>query len=348
MTQSTTQQTRRLTALAAGAVALVVLSACSSATGQNSDAVREDGSVDLSKVTLTVGDQKGGSKALLAASGQLDELPYEVEWKEFTSGPPLLEALNAGAVHIGGVGNTPPLFAAAASSDLVVVSGDTMGAKGDAIVVPKDSSAKDVADLEGADLAVAKGSSANYNLLAQLEESGVSYDDVNVKYLQPADALAAFSSGHVDAWAIWDPYTAQAELEEDARVLADGSGLVNGMAFQAANPEALEDKATATAIEDYLGRLAEAKVWSNTHRDEWAKVWAAETGLAPEVTRRAVDRRIATPVALDGEVIESEQTMADAFVAAGLLPEEFDVTPFFSDRFNESILARTGGEKEER
>ncbi|HET6694670.1 MAG TPA: ABC transporter substrate-binding protein [Pedococcus sp.] len=329
---------RRAAGLAAGALALTALSACASASGQNADAVRDDGTVDLSKVTLTVGDQKGGSKALLRASGALDELPYDVEWKEFTSGPPLLEALNAGAIDIGGVGNTPPLFAAAASSDLVVVAGDTMGAKGDAIVVPEGSDIQDVADLEGKDVAVAKGSSANYNLLAQLAEAGVGFDEVEVQYLQPADALAAFSAGHVDAWAIWDPYTAQAELEEGARVLVDGSGLVNGMTFQAAAPGALDDKATAAAIEDYVARLAEAKVWSNTHREVWAEVWAEETGLPVEVTRRAVDRRVATPVALDDDVLASEQEMADAFVDAGLLPERFDVEPFFTDRYDEAVL----------
>ncbi|MGH3333478.1 MAG: ABC transporter substrate-binding protein [Nocardioidaceae bacterium] len=339
--------TSRLAGLTAGLTALAALNACSSANGENAEAVRDDGTVDLSKVTLTVGDQKGGSKALLQASGQLDKLPYEVEWKEFTSGPPLLEALNAGAIDIGGVGNTPPLFAAAASSDLTMVSGDTMGAKGDTIVVPEDSPIKDVADLEGKDVAVTKGSSANYNLLAQLEKAGVSFDDVNVQYLQPADALAAFSAGHVDAWAIWDPYTAQAELEEDARVLVDGAGLVNGMVFQAANPDALEDKATSAAIEDYVGRLAEAKVWSNTHREEWAKVWSDETGLSVDVTGRAVDRRVATPVALDHTVIDSEQAMADAFVDAGLLPEKFDVGDFFTDKYNEAVLSHTSGSEKE-
>ena len=337
---------RTLTSLTAALAAVAALSACSSASGQNAEAIRDDGSVDLSKVTLTVGDQKGGSKALLAASGALDELPYEVEWKEFTSGPPLLEALNAGAIDIGGVGNTPPLFAAAASSDLTIVAGDTMGAEGDTIVVPEKSPIKDVAQLKGKDIAVAKGSSANYNLLAQLDKVGVGFDEVNVQYLQPADALAAFSAGHVDAWATWDPYTAQAEVDEKARVLADGAGLVNGMVFQAANPDALADKATSAAIEDYVARLAEAKVWSNTHREEWAKVWSEETGLAPEVTSRAVNRRVATPVALDEEVIASEQEMADAFVAAGLLPEQFDVEPFFDDRYNEAVLRRAGAEKE--
>ena len=333
-----TTLTRKAAALILAVSAATGLAACSSASG-NEDAVRQDGSVDLSKVTLTVGDQKGGSKALLSAAGSLDEVPYTIKWKSFTSGPPLLEALNAGAIDIGGVGNTPPLFAAAAKSKIEVVSGATMGAKGDTIVVPKDSDIKSVEDLKGKKVAVAEGSSANYNLLAQLAEVGLGYDDIEVKALQPADALAAFTNKHVDAWAIWDPYTSQAELEADARILVDGGGLVNGMVFQAANPDALDDKATRAALKDYLKRIAEAQVWSNTHRDEWAKVWAEETGLAPDVTRRAVDRRTAKPTPISTEVTDSEQEMADAFVKAGLLPEEFDVKKFFTDDFNGSVPA---------
>ena len=312
------------------------LTACGSKTG-NEEAVLDNGKVDFSKVTLTVGDQKGGSKALLSAAGELDKIPYKVDWKSFTSGPPLLEALNAGAIDVGGVGNTPPLFAAAGKSKIEVVSGATMGAKGDTIVVPKNSDIKSVADLKGKKVAVAEGSSANYNLLAQLAKAGLGYDDIEVKKLQPADALAAFTNQHVDAWAIWDPYTSQAELEADARVLVDGGGVVNGMTFQAANPDALDEKATRAALKDYLERIAKAQVWSNTHRDEWAKVWAEETGLPPEVTRRAVDRRLAKPTPISQDVTSSEQEMADAFVKAGLLPEKFDVAKFFTDDFNGSV-----------
>jgi sulfonate transport system substrate-binding protein len=332
---------RPLASALAGTVMAVVaatsLSGCGGADSANAAAVRDDGSVDLSKVTLTVGDQKGGSKALLAAAGDLDKLPYKVKWKSFTSGPPLLEALNAGAIDIGGVGNTPPLFAAAAKSKIEVVSGATMGAKGDTIVVPKDSPIKSVADLKGKKVAVAEGSSANYDLLAQLAKAGLSYKDIDVKALQPADALAAFTNKHVDAWAIWDPYTSQAELEANARILVDGSGLVNGMSFEAANPDSLKDKATSAAIKDYVGRLAKAQLWSNTHRDQWAKVWSEETGLSNAVTRRAVDRRTAKPTPINTEITDSEQEMADAFVKAGILPEKFDVAKFFTDDYNSSV-----------
>ncbi len=214
-----------------------------------------------------------------------------------------------------------------------------MGAKGDTIVVPKDSPITSVADLKGKKVAVAEGSSANYNLLAQLAKAGLSYKDIDVKALQPADALAAFTNKHVDAWAIWDPYTSQAELEANARILVDGSGLVNGMSFEAANPDALKDKATSAAIKDYLGRLAKAQLWSNTHRDEWAKVWSEETGLSDAVTRRAVDRRTAKPTPINSDITSSEQEMADAFVKAGLLPDEFDVAKFFTDDYNSSVPA---------
>ncbi|RXX18633.1 ABC transporter substrate-binding protein, partial [Streptococcus oralis] len=146
--------------------------------------------------------------------------PYDVEWKPFTSGPPLLDAVSSGAVDVGGVGNTPPLFAIDQGKKLKVVSAYSQGATGDAIVVPAGSPVKQVADLEGKKVAVAKGSSANYNLLAQLDDAGLSLDDVEPVYLQPSEGLAAFKGGSVDAWAIWDPFTSQAEADAGAKVLA--------------------------------------------------------------------------------------------------------------------------------
>ena len=164
---------RRLPLAAVLVSAALALAACGS--GGNAAAVRDDGSVDLSKVTLVVGDQKGGSQALLSAAGDLDDLPYKVDWKPFTSGPPMLDAISSGAVDVGGVGNTPPLFAIDQGKKLKVVSAYSQGATGDAIVVPKGSSITDVAELKGKKVAVAKGSSANYSLLAQLDEAGLGF-----------------------------------------------------------------------------------------------------------------------------------------------------------------------------
>jgi sulfonate transport system substrate-binding protein len=114
--------------LSALVTALLTLSAaaCGSAdAGAEADAVRPDGTVDLSRVTLHIGDQKGGSRALLGAAGLLDDMPYRIRWHEFTSGPPLLEGVASGELDIGGVGNTPPIFAAAAGSDLTAIYANT-------------------------------------------------------------------------------------------------------------------------------------------------------------------------------------------------------------------------------
>jgi sulfonate transport system substrate-binding protein len=326
---------------AAGVLAAaLLLSGCGGSATGNEAAVNDDGSVDLDKVTLIVGDQKGGSKALLQAAGELDDVPYEIEWKEFTSGPPLLEALNTGAIHIGGVGNTPPLFAAAAKGEFQAIQAATYGGEGDAIVVPKNSSITSVEQLKGKKVGVAEGSSANYNLLAQLEKAGLSFDDVQAEKLQPADALAAFSNGHLDAWAIWEPYTSQGELEADARVITTGKGVVNGYVFQVASNEALDDPATTAALKDYVGRIARAQQWSISHKEEWAKVWAEETGLSEDITLRGTKKRDIELVPITDEVIASEQEMADTFAENGLLPGKFDVEPFFSDEFNSETTGK--------
>jgi sulfonate transport system substrate-binding protein len=335
MTIHTTSHARRtVLAVAAAVLGVTALAGCGGAANGNQAAVRKDGSVDLSKVTLVVGDQKGGSQSLLQAAGELKDLPYTIKWQTFTSGPPLLEALNAGAIDIGGVGNTPPLFAAAAKSRFKVVEGASYGGSGDAIVVPKNSPIKTVAQLKGKKVAVAEGSSANYNLLAQLQKAGLKYSDVQVQNLQPADALAAFSSGHVDAWAIWEPYTSQAQQDSGARVLVTGKGLVNGYSFQAASDSALADKATRAALEDYLSRIAKAQAWSKTHKASWAKVWAQQTGLSDSITLAANRKRDVVHIPIDQKVIDSEQGMADAFAANKLIPGKVDVSSYFISDFN--------------
>ena len=287
-------------------------------------------------VTLNVGDQKGGSEAVLRAAGELDDLPYRIKWSTFTSGPPLLEAVNAGAVDIGGVGNTPPVFAAAAKSKIKVIAGTHSRAEGDALLVKKGSPLKKPAQLKGKSIAVAQGSSAHYQLISQLKKAGLSPKDVTLNYLQPADALAAFSRGKVDAWAVWDPYTSQALAQTDARVLATGQGVVNGLSFQVAAPAALDDKAKSKALKDYNDRLRRAQNWVFKHPDAWAKAWAKETGLPQKVALAAVKRTrgTAVPVAVDKAAIASEQKIVDTFASLKLIPRSFDFGSFVDPRFN--------------
>ncbi|MEU1228259.1 ABC transporter substrate-binding protein [Streptomyces sp. NPDC005828] len=329
----------RLSAAALLVPLALLASACSGASAAGS-ASNSDGKGSL---VLNVGDQKGGSEALLRAAGELDDLPYRVKWSTFTSGPPLLEAVNARAVDFGSVGNTPPVFAAGAGSKITVVAATHGDSAGETILVPKDSPLRTARDLKGRRIAVAQGSSAHFQLIASLRKAGLGLDDVRVSLLQPADALAAFTAGKVDAWAVWDPYTSQVLLSGKGRVLTDGRGLTNGLGFQVAAPSALADPEKAKAVGDFVERLRRAQSWVFKHPEEWAKVWSKETGLPYEVALAAVKRSNGTriPVALDDAAIASEQKIADTFAGLKLIPRTFRFADYVDTRFNKDLPPST-------
>ena len=176
---------------------------------------------------VRIGFQKYGKLVLLKSKGTLEEklktAGYKVVWTEFPSGPPLLEALNVGAIDFGNTGEAPPIFAQAAGAPIQYVAYEPPAPKGEAILVPKDSKLNSVADLKGKKVALNKGSNVHYLLVKALEKAGVKYSEIEPVFLAPADARAAFERGAVDAWVIWDPFQAAAEAATGARTLADGS-----------------------------------------------------------------------------------------------------------------------------
>ncbi|MFF5264058.1 ABC transporter substrate-binding protein [Actinomadura viridis] len=335
MSITRTRRPRRLRALPAILAALLLTAAAGCGGDAGDAAVRRDGSVDLAKVTLRIGDQKGGQQALLGAAGELRDLPYKVTWNQFTSGPPLLEAVNAGALDLGAVGNTPPVFAAAAGSKIKIVSAADLGLTGQAILVPEDSAIRAPADLKGKRIGVAKGSSAHYHLLTVLKKAGLGFTDVQPQYLAPPDALAAFSQGRLDAWAIWDPYTAQGQTQAGGRVLVDGNGYTTGYNLVVAAEKALDDKARTAALRDYLARQRRALLWAADHPEAWGAVWSKDTGLPLAVAERAARRRAATLIKVDDALVRHEQEVADAFHAERLIPGKVRMSEYVDRRFND-------------
>ncbi|MFG2007002.1 ABC transporter substrate-binding protein [Spirillospora sp. NPDC048911] len=330
--------TRLRTVLAVLGLTAVVTAAagCGGGDGAAQDAaIAKDGTVDLAKVTLRVGDQKGGQNALLTAAGELKGVKYKVEFKQFTSGPPLLEAVNANAVDFGAVGNSPPVFAAAAGSDIKIIAAAELGLTGQAVLVPKNSAIRTPAELKGRRIAVAKGSSAHYHLLAVLKKAGLGFKDVQPQYLAPPDALAAFSQGKLDAWAVWDPYTAQGESQANARILLDGNGYTTGYNLLVASEKTLGNKAKETALRDYIARQRRALVWAAEHPKEWGAVWSKDTGLPLAVAEVAAKRRVAKLLKVDDALVTHEQQVADAFADQKLIPGKVDMSEFVDRRFND-------------
>lgn len=272
---------------------------------------------------VRIGYQKYGTLTLLKGRGTLEKRLAEqgvgVKWTEFPAGPVLLEGLNVGSIDFGTVGEAPPIFAQAAGVNLVYVGNEPPSPASEAIVVPKGSSLRTLADLKGKKVALNKGSNVHYLLLKALEKAGVAYADIQPVFLPPADARAAFERGSVDAWAIWDPFLAAAEKQIGARVLADGKGLVANYQFYLASRTYAEKNPEILCI--VLDEVAKVDDWGRNNPDEVATILSAQTGLSRDVVALAASRYAygVKPVSVD--VIASQQKVADAFSNLKLIPK---------------------------
>jgi len=334
---------RRFYAALTIAVAGLAAAGCSSSSSSSSTAsssASAAGSADLSSVTLNVGDQKGtGAEAVLAAAGLLKTLPFKVNWSDFTSGPPMLQAMASGSVDVGGVGDAPPVFAASGGEAIEIVGARQTSGDQDAVVVPKGSPITSIQQLKGKKVAYASGSSANYNLLTVLDKASLTTKDITLVNLQPADALAAFTSGSVEAWDVWPPYVQQVVAQNGARIIATGSAYGNPYSFEVASKAAVADPKKAAAIKAYLTILNKAYVWAATHPDQWGAAWAEASGLPVSVMVQAAKLSATKPVAITDDTITSEQGVVDKFFAAGLIPNKVDMKGYITAQFNDSVPA---------
>jgi sulfonate transport system substrate-binding protein len=160
---------------------------------------------------------------------------------------------------------------------------------------------------------------------------------VTLDYLQPADGLAALTSGHVDAWDVWSPYIEQVVGQDNARILVNGTGFGSPYSFTVASRAALADPAKAAAIRDYLKLLDEAYTWTDSHQPTWSDVWAKATGLPDSVMLTAAKDATYTPVPITSAVVSSEQSVSNAFTAAGLIPGHVDFSDFIDTSFNDTV-----------
>lgn len=272
---------------------------------------------------LRIGYQKSASLlALQKAQGTLEKrlapLGVAVQWVEFPAGPHLLEGLNVGSVDVGFVGEAPPIFAQAAGAGFVYIGHDPAAPQAEAIVVPRGSALRSVADLKGRKVALNKGSNVHYLLVRALEKAGLSYADIQPVFLPPADARAAFERGAVDAWVIWDPFLAAVEKQSGARILADGRGVVSNYAYY------LAERSYAERHPQVIRHLFEDTVergrWLKSNLHQAAALIAPIQGLDPAVVELSLQRYQFGVAPLTPEVAAEQQKIADTFHALKLIP----------------------------
>lgn len=304
---------------------LIAAGLASAATLGTLGASRAAWAQDGSRV-LRIGHQKGWL-SILKGRGTLEKrlapLGVKVTWTEFTAGPVQLEALNVGSIDFGDVGEAPPIFAQAAGAPLVYVGATVPRPALEAVVVPKNSPIRSVADLKGKRVAYNKGSNVQYFLVKLLQKHGLQFSDVQSVYLAPADARAAFERGAVDAWVIWDPFLAAAQKTLEARLLADATDVVNNRGYY------FSSRDFATKNTDVL-RIALQEIngidaWVGQNKEAAAAELSKVLGLDTSITSLYVNRVRFGVAPVTRDILAEQQEIADTFHTLKLIPKKLNL-----------------------
>ncbi len=271
---------------------------------------------------IRIGYQKTGVLVITRQRATLEKhftpQGIDVKWVEFSSGPPMMEAMNVGSVDYGAVGDSPPVFAQAAGAAIVYAAGQPI-TNGQGILVPKDSSIRSIADLKGKRIGFTKGSSAHNVVVQTLEKAGLTYADITPVYLTPPDAGPAFANGSIEAWAIWDPYFAIGETKQNGRILINAREVTRTNSFYIANRDFAKNH--GAVLQQIIDVTSAAAAWAEQHRDEVAKSLAAVTGIPLDIQTIAANRSSYSVGPVTDDIAATQQGVADRFHKLGLIPK---------------------------
>ena len=301
------------------------LSGCQKADSEQS---QNTGTLTKTDNTLTIGFQKSSLTLLIARQEKLLEKQFpntDIQWKEFPAGPQLLEALSAGSLDYGFVGNIPPIFAQSANKSISYVAYEAVPQKSIALIVPEASSIQSIQDIKGKRVALQKGSAAHDLLSKILIKAELNWQDIEPVWLPPADARAAFDQKSVDAWISWDPFLSVIERDAKVRTIIDGSSFPQTYQFYVANPNYL--KSNPQSVPQFIQASNDANAWTIKYPEQTIEYYAQAIGQDKDIAKKALDKRPEdlTVKVIDEDVIQSQQAIADTFFKEKLIPVQIDI-----------------------
>ncbi|MDO8212139.1 aliphatic sulfonate ABC transporter substrate-binding protein [Conexibacter sp. CPCC 206217] len=298
------------------------------------------GAADLDGVKLRVAQVGKSLSPILEYAGE-DDTPYELEWSSFDAAPPVIQALQGDAADIGISSDLGVISAVGNGSPIKAVAATEVPGVGQQILVPRGSSIRSIADLRGKKIAVFRGSAGEGFLAQALKNEGLSADDVEITNLPPAQAAAAFNSGNVDAWAIWEPMATSTVLTAGAEKIADGSEFWRTRSFIDANPKALDDEQRSAAIADFLERFARSTRYLAANRAGWARKFAEVNRIDQAVADQAAEALSMELIPVDGETAAKLRESQDLYLEVGAIRRTIDpdelLVPTFTDNINAGL-----------
>lgn len=320
---------RRSLLLGGGAFAALTLAGCGREAKAQENVLRAS----------VTGRGEGDTRLLLKAAGVAPQ-GFSVNYADFQSGHLVIEALNGGSLDYGGMSEIPPVFALASTiqsfKQIAVAHGDV---NNQVVLVPRGSKIEKLEDLRGKRVGYVRATTSQYFLIRMLQSVGLSWADIKPVALNVSDGTSAFSSGGLDAWAIYGFPIQRAIATEGARILKTAYGFLSGNYVISAHVDALADPVKAKIIGEYLRVIKRGYAWAAAHQDEWAAVIAKDIGVPLDYVLDQFERKSAVyslrPVS--EEAIASQQAVADLFTEQKLIPQKVDVRPLWDNRYNSII-----------
>ncbi len=278
--------------------------------------------------TVTIGYQKGDPFDISKQRGEfvkkMKAKGYKVVFKEFSDGSSLMQAMKAGSIDYARTGDAPPVSALSTGTKLTYIAAGSSKAKGSGILIKKTSSISSLKDLKGKKVAYTKGTSSQYMLAAALKKAGLKSSDITWVNMDQSSASVAFSKGKVDAWATWDPYTAQAELTQNAKLLTTGVGITNNRDYVLAMQSYAKSN---TEVSKYLIKyLQEDMKWANNNHNELITMMSKSLKVSKSVVKKMVDRRYYSVSTMNSTYAKEEQQIADLFYSENLIENKVTVS----------------------
>lgn len=318
------------------------LVACSSKSSTNSSKESSAEKEEKQTIQVNIGIQQSIWPILAAKEKgwfeeEFEKVGAKVNWVEFQSGPAYFEAIATDRLDFGRVGNIPVLVGQAADIPFKEIALASSGEKGDAILVPKDSSIKSVKDLKGKKVAVAKGSSSYGLLYRALEANEINPDDVEIIQLQPDEAQPAFETGSVDAWVIWEPFQSIQVVKNGAKVLANGVDVnTSSPGFQIVRTKFAEEH--PELVELYLKVTEKATRWQNENLEEAIDLYAELKDTDKEVIRQVLENSQPSNTPITEEIVEEQQKTTELLYDLGGIKKTFDASEVVDNSYIENVL----------
>jgi sulfonate transport system substrate-binding protein len=269
---------------------------------------------------------------------EFDKDKITIRWVQTLGSNKALEFLNAGSIDFGSTAGSAALVAKINGNPIKSIYVYSRP-EWTALVVPKDSNIRKVADLKGKRVAVTRGTDPHIFLVRALLSAGLSEKDIQPVLLQHPDGKTALIRGDVDAWAGLDPMMAQAEIEDGAKLFyrnaaANTWGILNVREeFAKQNPD---------LVKRVLGVYEEARKYALSHYDELKADFIAVTKL-PEavVDKQLKERTELTHNRVGAPQRESILAAGLALQQAGVIKADVDVKKALDELVDDKYLTAT-------